>query len=49
MLAIPIQWVLIRDPKGRLATQALLCNDLRAEVVQRDLLNTWADLLCYAA
>lgn len=32
--AIPIRWVLIRDPKGRFETQALLCTDLRAEPVQ---------------
>jgi hypothetical protein len=25
---VPLRWVLIRDPKGRFATQALLCTDL---------------------
>ena len=25
---VPIRWVLIRDPKGKFATQALLCTDL---------------------
>jgi hypothetical protein len=27
---VPIRWVLIRDPKGKFATQALLCTDLEA-------------------
>ena len=26
--ALPIRWVLIRDPKGRFKTRALLCTDL---------------------
>ncbi|MDQ3880943.1 MAG: hypothetical protein M3295_07720, partial [Chloroflexota bacterium] len=25
--AVPLRWVLIRDPRGRFATQALLCTD----------------------
>jgi hypothetical protein len=25
---VPLRWVLIRDPQGRFATQALLCTDL---------------------
>ncbi len=29
--AVPIRWVLIRDPKGRFDTQALLCTNLTAE------------------
>jgi hypothetical protein len=28
---VPIRWVLIRDPQGRFATQALLCTDLDAD------------------
>lgn len=28
MLPLPIRWVLIRDPKGKFKTQALLCTDL---------------------
>jgi len=28
MPALPIRWVLIRDPKGKFKTQALLCTDL---------------------
>lgn len=32
--AVPIRWVLIRDPKGKFKTQALLCTDLAAEPVQ---------------
>jgi hypothetical protein len=28
--AVPIRWVLVRDPKGEFATQALLCTDLGA-------------------
>ena len=29
--AVPLRWVLIRDPKGEFETQALLCTDLRAK------------------
>jgi hypothetical protein len=29
--AVPLRWVLIRDPQGEFRTQALLCTDLRAE------------------
>ena len=32
--AVPIRWVLIRDPKGKFQTQALLCTDLKIEAVQ---------------
>jgi hypothetical protein len=28
---VPLRWVLIRDPQGAFATQALLCTDLRAD------------------
>jgi hypothetical protein len=28
--AVPIRWVLVRDPKGEFATQALVCTDLSA-------------------
>ncbi len=28
--AVPLRWVLIRDPQGKFATQALLCTDLAA-------------------
>jgi hypothetical protein len=31
---VPIRWVLIRDPKGKFAPQALLCTDLAIEPVQ---------------
>ena len=31
---LPIRWVLIRDPKGRFKTQALLCIDLKLDPVQ---------------
>jgi DDE superfamily endonuclease len=31
---LPIRWVLIRDPKGKFKTQALLCTDLTIEPVQ---------------
>lgn len=31
---VPIRWVLIRDPQGRFATQALLCTDLEVEPLQ---------------
>ena len=31
---LPIRWVLIRDPKGKFKTQALLCTDLKLDPVQ---------------
>jgi hypothetical protein len=31
---VPIRWVLIRDPQGKFATQALLCTDLEATPLQ---------------
>jgi hypothetical protein len=31
---VPIRWVLIRDPRGKFATQALLCTDLAADPLQ---------------
>jgi hypothetical protein len=31
---VPIRWVLIRDPKGKFATQALLCTDPEATPLQ---------------
>jgi hypothetical protein len=34
MPAVPIRWVLIRDPKGQFEPRALLCTDLTAEPVQ---------------
>jgi hypothetical protein len=32
--AVPIRWVLVRDPQGTFATQALLCTDLGAKPEQ---------------
>ena len=32
--AVPLRWVLIRDPKEEVTTQALLCTDLRAQPEQ---------------
>ncbi len=32
--ALPIRWVLIRDPKGKFKTQALLCTDLHIQPEQ---------------
>jgi hypothetical protein len=32
--AVPIRWVLVRDPQGEFATQALLCTDLGASAEQ---------------
>ena len=32
--AVPIRWVLIRDPKGRFETRALLCTDVKATPLQ---------------
>jgi hypothetical protein len=34
MPAVPIRWVLIRDPKGKFKTKALLCTDQTAEPLQ---------------
>lgn len=34
MPPVPIRWVLIRDPLGKFATQALLCTDQEADPVQ---------------
>ena len=31
---LPIRWVLIRDPKGKFKTQALLCTDLNIQPIQ---------------
>ena len=31
---VPIRWVLVRDPQGEFATQALLCTDLGAKPEQ---------------
>ena len=31
---LPVRWVLVRDPKGKFATQALLCTDLLLSPVQ---------------
>jgi hypothetical protein len=31
LLAVPLRWVLVRDPRGEFKTQALLCTDLRAD------------------
>jgi hypothetical protein len=31
---VPLRWVLVRDPHGRFATQALLCTDLTVEPAQ---------------
>lgn len=31
---VPIRWVLIRDPKGKFKTQALLCTDLTVKPIQ---------------
>jgi hypothetical protein len=32
--AVPLRWVLVRDPQGEFATQALLCTDLGASPEQ---------------
>jgi DDE superfamily endonuclease len=31
LFAVPIRWVLVRDPEGKFKTQALLCTDLDAD------------------
>jgi DDE superfamily endonuclease len=31
LFAVPLRWVLVRDPRGEFATQALLCSDLNAD------------------
>jgi hypothetical protein len=30
LFAVPLRWVLVRDPQGKFKTQALLCTDLKA-------------------
>jgi hypothetical protein len=31
LFAVPVRWVLIRDPQGEFKTQTLLCTDLKAD------------------
>ena len=31
LFAVPLRWVLVRDPEGKFKTQALLCTDLEAD------------------
>ncbi len=31
---VPIRWVIVRDPRGKFKTQALLCTDLKAQASQ---------------
>ena len=31
LFAVPVRWVLIRDPEGKFKTQALLCTDLEVD------------------
>ena len=31
LFAVPVRWVLVRDPEGEFKTQALLCTDLDAD------------------
>jgi hypothetical protein len=31
LFAVPVRWVLVRDPRGEFKTQALLCTDLQAD------------------
>jgi hypothetical protein len=31
LFAVPVRWVLVRDPRGEFKTQALLCTDLGAD------------------
>ena len=35
LFAVPIRWVLVRDPQKEFKTQALLCSDLRAVIRRR--------------
>jgi len=34
LFAVPVRWVLLRDPQGEFKTQALLCTDLEADPEQ---------------
>jgi hypothetical protein len=34
LFAVPLRWVLVRDPEGEFKTQALLCTDLEADPQQ---------------
>ena len=31
LFAVPLRWVLVRDPQGQFKTQALLCSDLKTD------------------
>jgi hypothetical protein len=31
LFAVPVRWVMVRDPQGQFKTQALLCTDLKAD------------------
>jgi hypothetical protein len=31
LFAVPLRWVLVRDPQGQFKTQALLCTDLKVD------------------
>ena len=42
---LPIRWVLIRDPKGKFRTQALLCTDLKIDPVQTPALAAGASVI----
>ena len=49
LFAVPVRWVLVRDPQGEFKTQALLCTDLDADPEQivslvRDALAAGGDL-----
>ena len=49
LFAVPVRWVLIRDPEGKFKTQALLCTDLEADPQEdpqlvRDALAVGSDL-----
>ena len=49
---VPIRWVLIRDPQGQFATQALLCTDLEArpELILLWFVRRWQlEVTCEAA
>ena len=35
LFAVPLRWVLVRDPKGKFKTQALLCTDLKADPTKK--------------
>jgi hypothetical protein len=46
LFAVPLRWVLIRDPEGGFKTQALLCTDLDADPEEEPMRSPWCARSC---